>query len=150
IIIAAAPLIIKAINWMLDNLLTDIDRAPKTRLCIFIFSSLTIALLTGLTIPSMLIESEPQEFCYVDKYTSPFIFLRIAFYQGLGFYVFWPVCFYALFGKKIKKILTLLAAFLAVYAVINNFAFTGSYGPLTETLTLWKLSSSRHRCGKSH
>ena len=134
IIIAAAPLIIKAVNWLLDNLLTDIDRSPKTRLCIFIFSSLTIALLTGLTIPSILIESEPQEFCYVDKYTSPFIFLRIAFYQGLGFYLFWPICFYALFGKKIKKLLTLMAAFLAVYALVNNFAFTGSYGPLTENL----------------
>ena len=134
LLIIASPLIVRLITFFLDTFLTDITKNSKSRCLVFVFSALLIALLTGLTIPSMLIESEPQEFCFVDEYSSPFIFLWTPFFQALGLYVFWPVCFYALFGLRIKKILTLGAAFLATYALINNFAFTGSYGPLQPNL----------------
>ncbi|MBR6142761.1 MAG: YidC/Oxa1 family membrane protein insertase [Treponema sp.] len=134
LLIIASPLLVKGVSFFIDRFLTDITKNSGTRLAIFLLSSLLIAFLTGLMIPSMLIESEPQEFCFVDEYTSPFIFLWTPFFQALGLYVFWPVCFYALFGNKIKKLLTLLASFLAIYALINNFAFTGSYGPLQPNL----------------
>ncbi|MCR5723554.1 MAG: YidC/Oxa1 family membrane protein insertase [Treponema sp.] len=132
--IIASPLLVKAVVWFSDRFLSDITENKARRCGIFVLSSLLIAFLTGLFIPAMLIESEPQEFCFVDGYTSPFIFLWTPFFQALGFYVLWPVCFYALFGTRIKKLLTLSAAFLALYALINNFAFTGSYGPLQPNL----------------
>lgn len=132
--IIVSPLAVKCIIWFLDNFLADITENKNRRCALFVLSALLIAFLTGLTIPSMLIESEPQEFCFVDGYTSPFIFLWTPFFQSLGFYVFWPLCFYALFGIRIKKLLTLGAVFLASYALVNNFAFTGSYGPLQPNL----------------
>lgn len=130
----ASPFIVRGIISIIDNFFNDITEKATVRCTIFVLSALLIAFLTGLFIPSTLIESEPQEFCFVDQYSSPFIFLWTPFFQALGLYVFWPVCFYALFGIKIKKILTVSAAFLAVYALINNFAFTGSYGPLQPNL----------------
>jgi len=134
IAIIDSPLIVKALLMFIDSFFDDISNNKKTRVSVFIFSSLIIAVLTGLMIPSMLMESEPQEFCFVDDYKSPFVFLWTPFFQGLGFYVFWPFCFYALFDEKIKKILTLAASFLATYALINNFFFTGNYGPVTQNI----------------
>ena len=132
--VIASPIFVKIILRFIDTFLADISENAKVRCAVFVLSALLIAFLTGLTIPSMLMESEVQEFAFVDGYTSPFVFLWTPFFQGLGFYVFWPLCFYALFGKRIKKILTLGASFLAVYALINNFCFTGDYGPMTQNL----------------
>lgn len=132
--IILSPLAVKAVICFTDNFLKDITKNPHRMTSIFILSSLLTAFLTGLTIPSMLIESEVQEFSFVDSYKSPFIFLWTPFFQALGFYVLWPFCFYALFGTRIKKFLTLCSAFLATYALINNFAFTGNYGPLQPNL----------------
>ncbi len=134
LVVIVSPLVVKWLIKFLDFSLRDIDSNSKPRFAVFILSCIVIALLIGLAIPSILMESEPQEFCYVDTYTSPFIFLKTTFFQAMGLYVFWPFCFYALFGKKIKKLLTLGAAFLSSYAIINNFFFTGKYGPLTENL----------------
>ena len=132
--IIASPLIVKAMVRFIDACLQDITQNRRTRCLIFICSALVIAFLTGLTIPSMLMESEPQEFCFVDEYTSPFVFLWTPFFQALGFYLFWPLCFYALFGTRVKKLLTIGTAFLATYALINNFVFTGTYGPIMQNL----------------
>lgn len=79
-------------------------------------------------------ESEPQNFCYVEKYTSPFVFLKISFAHGLGFFVFWTGCIYALFGPKIKKFIACILAFFAPYALINSFFFPGNYGPMEPNL----------------
>lgn len=133
-LIIVSPFIVRFVILVTDRFFADITENSGTRCAIFVLSALLISFLTGLTIPSMLIESEPQEFCFVDEYASPFIFLWTPFFQSLGLYVFWPVCFYALFGTKIKKILTVGATFLATYALINNFVFTGNYGPLQPNL----------------
>lgn len=132
--IISSKFIVRFAIYFLDKYLTALDENKKTRCLVFVLSSLLIAILTGLMIPSMLIESEVQEFCFVDNYTSPFIFLWTPFFQGLGLYFFWPLCFYALFGKRIKKLITFATVFLATYALINNFAFTGSYGPIMQNL----------------
>lgn len=134
ILIIASPLVVRLAVLFLDTFLARITGGGRSRAVIFVLSSLVIALLTGLMIPSMLIESEVQEFCFVDEYSSPFVFLRTPFFQALGLYLFWPLCFYALFGERVKKFLTLGAVFLAACALINNFMFTGDYGPLQPNL----------------
>ena len=134
ILIIVSPLIVRFFIYFIDNFLSDITENKKSRTLVFVASALTLAVLVGLAVPSMLIESEPQEFCFVDTYTSPFVFLNTVLFQSLGMYVFWPLCFYALFGLRIKKLLTLLFAFMATYAIVNTFIFTGSYGPMTKEL----------------
>lgn len=133
-LVAASPVLLHLANIFFGKFFSALDLNPRTRFSVFILSVLVIATLTGFAIPSMLMESEPQEFCFIDNYTSPFIFMKITVAQALGFYVFWPFCFYALFGSKAKKILTFSTAFLAAYALVNNFLFTGSYGPLTQNI----------------
>ena len=104
------------------------------RTCLFLLSALSVALLAGLVIPTTLIESEPELYCFIDSYKSPFIFIRTAFFQALGLFVLWPASFYALFSNRLKTFFALFFPCLAVIAIINTFAFSGNYGPLTPEL----------------
>ena len=106
----------------------------KTRLSIFIFSSISLSLLSGLVIPTMLIESEVELYCFLDGYKSPFVFVFTTFCQALGFFVLWTSCFYALFSEKVKKVFAILFSCLLLVALINTFGFSGKYGPLTPDL----------------
>ena len=106
----------------------------KTRLLLFIISAISIALLAGLVIPTIIMESEPEQYCFVDTYKSPFVFIFTAFCQALGLFVFWPACFYALFSKKVKTAFALIFPCIAILGIINCFAFSGDYGPLSPEL----------------
>jgi hypothetical protein len=91
--------------------------------------------LIGCVIPSYVIASSPQEFSYIESVASPFAFLRNTFFQALGFSVFWPVCIYFLFGKKIKTLIALIAVFAGWASLVNVFCFSGEYGELSSMLT---------------
>lgn len=134
IIMPFLPFIFIWFYRVINNNFKIIDDKSKLSLSIFIISSLILVFLAGLYIPSTLIQSEPEQFCYVDKYNSPFNFLFTTFFQATGFFLFWPACFYFLFSKKIKKIFTVLFPILAISAVINSIAFSGNYGPLQQDL----------------
>ena len=133
-VIPFIPLIIRLFNTFITNNFKPLDENPKTRLTIFILSALSLAILAGLVIPSTLMESEPEQYCYVDNYKSPFIFIIVTVCQAIGFFIVWPGCFYALFSEKTKKVITLLFSCAAFIAVINSFAFSGNYGPITPHL----------------
>ena len=127
-----SPLIIRFVCY-----LTDIFFSRTTSLEItatFLCSALAIALLTGLFVPSMLMESEPNNFCYVGTRTSPFPFLWTSFLQASGIFIFWPVCFYFLFNSTIKRILTFSFLFSAMFCTVNAILFSLSYSPLEPTL----------------
>ncbi|MCR5290530.1 MAG: membrane protein insertase YidC [Treponema sp.] len=132
--ILATPLLIKGYQWLTTHLLTDVSSKPSQMALLFVLGSLTLALTAGLAIPSTIIESEPKNFCYIDGYNSPFVFLRIVLYQAIGLFVFWTGCMYALFSKKTKQGFTLIVVFAALYGLVNNFFFGGNYGPLTPEL----------------
>ena len=93
-----------------------------------------LSVLAGFAIPSILVESQPDLYCYVDDYTSPFPFVITTFAKALGFFFLWPLCFYALFGNKTKNFLSFIFFFAAVFAVINTFCFSGKYGSIEPTL----------------
>jgi hypothetical protein len=101
---------------------------------IFVFSVMILFLLAGLVIPGALIASSVQEFSFVENYTSPFPFIINTLLQSAGIFLLWPLCFYALFSKSIKEILTVLMSFLCVIALVNTFIFPGNYGFLTPML----------------
>ena len=95
---------------------------------VFILSFMIICFLTGLFLPSMLIVSSPQEFSYIDNYTTPLFFIFNVFSQSLGFFILWPVSLYFLFSSKTKNVLTHLGLFFCAASLINVFAFPGNYG----------------------
>lgn len=134
VVIPAAPFAVSFFSSLFENHFKILDENPKLRLSIFLISAFILAVLTGLAIPSILMQSEPEQYSYVDSYTSPLYFVWHTFFQALGFFVVWPFCFYALFSVKTKKILTFLFSFIAFSAVLNCFAFSGNYGPVNPNL----------------
>ena len=121
------PFIVKKVSDILERKFSVLDENKKLRFSLFILSAILLAFLAGFQIPSTLMESEPEQYCYVDNYKSPFVFLFNTFFQAAGLFLFWPTCFYALFSSKIKKSFSLIFPILAFVALLNTFAFSGSY-----------------------
>ncbi len=130
LLIPFVPFILIKISKIVDNSFKILEKNKNLRCGIFVSSAFALALLAGLAIPSIIMESEPNNYCYVDGYKSPFVFLFSTFFQALGFFVLWPTCFYALFSVRIKKILAILFSAGAFAAVVNTFVFGGHYGPV--------------------
>ncbi len=101
---------------------------------LFIFSAAVYAVLTGFVTPSNVIVSSPQEFSFIDSYTTPLFFLNNAFLQSVGAFFVWPVAIYFLFPKKIQSYLAALFAMAAVAATVNAFLFPGDYGFISPLL----------------
>ncbi|GHV93960.1 membrane protein [Spirochaetia bacterium] len=97
----------------------------------FIISFLAIWFIIGLFLPSMLIGSSPQEFSYIDSYSSPLFFIGNTALQAFGFFVFWPVCLYFLFSNKVKTAFSVLGPVILVCGICNIFLFPGNYGIIT-------------------
>jgi len=100
-------------------------------LSVFIISIFLIWALLGLFIPSQLIVSSPQEFSFIDDYTSPIFFLFNTATQVLGFFVFWPICLYFLFSDNIRSIFSIVFLTVSIGMLINAFLFPGNYGLLS-------------------
>ncbi|GHV79749.1 membrane protein [Spirochaetia bacterium] len=129
------PLALKCVTWAQEHLLFSLTAHAQRRTLLFILSCTTLVLLTGLCIPSGVIASSPEEFSFIDSYTSPFPFLVHSVLKGSGFFLFWPLCVYALFGDHVKNQLAALFSAAVLPALANTFAFQGAYGTITNTFT---------------
>ena len=130
IVLPFIPFAVIALARTVDSTFKILETDGKLRCSLFVFSAVALTVLAGLAIPSTIMESEPNNYCYVDSYTSPFIFLITTFFQAVGFFILWPSCFYALFSVRIKKVLAVLFTAGAFLAVTNTFVFGGHYGPV--------------------
>ena len=122
------PLILKFINWFINNCLYNLQADKKLRARLFVISAVILAVTAGLTIPATIIDSSSSDYFYIDSYTTPFPFLFHSFSQALGLFIFWPVCLYALFPAKVKNIFSFAAISFAFIGILNCFAFSGNYG----------------------
>ena len=125
-----------------------LDDEPKTRLLVFLCAALGLAVLAGLFIPATLMASEPEQYCYVDSYTSPLVFIAYPLLQAIGLFLFWPGCFYALFGKRVKKEFAIIWTLLLCWALVNALAFSGSYGPIEPTMLFMEPQTFRPTMGQ--
>jgi YidC/Oxa1 family membrane protein insertase len=132
-VIPAIPLIIKLTNTVMKQRFFQVF--SEKRLAFFILSLASLCLLIGFVIPSYVISSSPQEFSYINTIKSPFTFLSISFLQAFGFFIFWPVCVYLLFSRKIQSILSFLMVVLCFLCLVNTFCFSGDYGQISSMLT---------------
>ena len=133
-LLTGIPLYLKGINWLLTKPLSSLVENKSNRLKLFLFSAIGIAVLTGLVLPSNLISSSVQEFSNVESYTSPTNFLHAPFWQSVGLFIFWPICIYFLFSKKIQTLISALFSIILISAAVNAFAFSGNYGSMDITL----------------
>ena len=130
-----SPLLIKGFLFIFKKTIDSVNLSQKQLTTIFILSTLILAVTSGFYITSTLINSEPNNFCFVDEYDSPFYFLAVTLFQSIGLYIFWPCCFFFLFNIKVKKFMAYIFSFTAIKSLINCFVFSGNYGSLNQTLT---------------
>ena len=134
LIVYIIPLILKAVKYLFHRFLMPLFDHNKTRTTIYILSCALLFILTGLTIPTSLISSSPVEFSGIGSNPNPIGYVIIILMQSAGFFLFWPLCVYFLFSRKIQTVLTLFMAFLSVSALVNSFVFMLNYGDVSSTL----------------
>jgi YidC/Oxa1 family membrane protein insertase len=129
------PLFVKFASFLQKRFLSPLINNDTERTRIFVFSCTVLAVLTGFFILTTVIASSPDEFSFIDNYKSPFPFIGTAVLQTLGLFVFWPLCIYFLFGRKIQTFLTCFFTVFSLYALLNTVVFQGDYGVISNTFT---------------
>jgi len=134
LIVIIIPLILRLIDWLLNNPLKEIVSNKKLRNSLFFLSAISITLLSGLFIPSSIISSSTQEFSNIGSYTNPNGLIQAPFWQSVGLFLFWVTCIYLLFGPKVQTIIATVFSAGLLCSIINTFAFAGDYGSMDITL----------------
>lgn len=134
IILPFLPITIKGVRKYITHELGGFTTNFSTRFFLFLFSAITIFLLSGYVIPSNVIVASPQEFSFVDNYTTPLFFISNTSLQAFGMFVFWPTCIFLLFGKRTQSNMSVIFTVLALCCIVNAFLFPGHYGLLSPIL----------------
>ena len=123
------------IKLNLNNLITKF--LPENSFFLFISSFTALWILTGIFIPSNLIVSSPQEFSFLDNYSSPFFFIFNTCLQSACIFLLWSAFLYFLF-PKFKKLFSVIGAVFLLCSFVNFFFFTGNYGLVSVELVFDK------------
>lgn len=140
LLVLAAPLFVKAAQKLLDSMLAPLAQNKKERTILFFVSAILLFILFGLTIPSSLISSSAAEFTGLGGHSSPFYYIANTAVQAASFFIFWFLCVYFLFEKRIQALLAVGAAFLAVAALLNAYPFMLRYGDISASLTFLNIT----------
>jgi len=122
------PLFLKGFNYLYKHFLIKLFQNRKNVIILLFLSCFTLFLLAGLYIPSSVITSSPNEFCYIENNASPFSYIIHSGLFFLGLFFLWPVSIFFLFSDKIKSFLVFIFAVLALMFSIYTVAFSGNYG----------------------
>ncbi len=134
-VIYCIPLIIKGIEKLLNSLLLPLLKNNKERTVIYIFTCLLLWVFTGFTIPTSLIASSPAEFSGIGSNPNPLGYVSLTLMQSAGIFLFWALCVYFLFNKKVQTVLATVFLFGTVSAILNAFVFMLNYGDVSATLS---------------
>lgn len=134
ILIYMIPLLIKAVNWLLEKKLDFISENTRSRNTIFILSCVILAILTGFVIPSTLISSSPIEFTDLGTISNPQSYINLTFIKAAGTFIFWGMCIYFLFGKKVQAVFASLLCAVSFGAIVNTYVFMMNYGDISNAL----------------
>jgi membrane protein insertase Oxa1/YidC/SpoIIIJ len=124
------PIFLKGFDYIYNNVLIKLFQNKKNMFILLLLSCFTLYLLAGLYIPSSVIASSPDEFCYIENHASPFNYIIHSNLFFFGFFIIWPLNIFFLFSDKIKAFLILILIFLALIFSIYTIAFSGNYGTI--------------------
>lgn len=127
---AALTVIILPVAWKYLSKTVDIPVINGST-PVFLFSCATLWMLCGLLLPASVIASSPEEFSYLGTTESPMTYVWSDIWFFLGLFVVWPFAMYAMFGKKVQRVLTPLFFIMALCAVCNAFIFKYNYGAIS-------------------
>jgi membrane protein insertase Oxa1/YidC/SpoIIIJ len=124
------PLFLKGFDYLYKQLFSKLFHNRKKTIVLLLLSCFTLFLLAGMYIPSSVIASSPDEFCYIENHASPFNYIIHSNLFFFGFFVVWPVSIFFLFSDKIKSFLVFILALLALIFSTYTIAFSGNYGTI--------------------
>lgn len=135
LLIVGAPIWLKIINFIITDVFGDLFDDSKKRSRLFLFSAISLAVLTGIVIPSFLITaSTASDYAYIDNYTTPLYFIYNSTLQCIGLFFLWPTAVYFLFGKKVQTGIATVFFIGLILSLINAFCFQGDYGNVSPEL----------------
>jgi len=124
------PFFLKGFDYLNKHIFIKLFQNRKNMLLLLLLSCFTLFLLAGLYIPSSVIASSPDEFCYIENHSSPFNYIIHSCLFYFGLFIIWPVSIYFLFSDKIKSLMIFILTFLALIFSIYTIAFSGNYGTI--------------------
>ena len=99
-------------------------------------SGVSLFLFLGFTISSSIIASSPVEFSFLGNTSNPLSYIWSTMLCFFGFFVFWPIVIYKMFGNYTKKILPAIFFILFICVLFNVYVFKCNYGNLNISFTL--------------
>jgi len=124
------PLFLKGFDYLYKHLLIKLFQNRKNLFILLLLSCFSLFLLAGTYIPSSVIASSPDEFCYIENHASPFNYIVHSNLFFFGFFFIWPVSIFFLFSEKIKSCLVFILASLALIFSTYTIAFSENYGTI--------------------
>ena len=126
-LVFALPLVIQKLKVLRKDvpILSKINSDKKT-FSIFLISVLVTAMFVGYILPYRIFLNENKFFIFNPK---QYIFTTLPL--AIGFFIFWPLCIYKMFGNAVKTSLTFLAFVCGICIFLNIFAFHTDFSLLT-------------------
>ena len=110
------------------------SEATRTDDFIFYACCVFMTILTGVLIPSAVIESSPAEFVNVADFHSPLRYVVHSFALAAGTFLVWMNIFYRLASRNVRRIISLCFVILSGCATVNYMAFGKDYGNMSSLL----------------
>lgn len=101
---------------------------------LFALGCLFLTVLTGVLIPSSVVNASPAEFVVLTEYCSPLRYVLSAFLLAAGTFLLWFMLFYYLAGNQAKRIMEAGICVAAVIAVADYMFFGTNLGNLSAML----------------
>ena len=93
-----------------------------------------LTVLTGVLIPSAVVNGSAEEFIDIATYTSPVWYIVSAFILATGTFIIWFGIFYRLAGREAKQIMSLILSIAAFAGLMDYLFFGKNYGNFSADL----------------
>ncbi|MBR6329783.1 MAG: hypothetical protein IKR68_09085, partial [Lachnospiraceae bacterium] len=101
---------------------------------IFLMAAGFLSLLTGLTIPGMVIVFSPQEYMGLSDVNNPISYLLHTFVQSAGLFGLWGFVFFRLLSDKKRNILNCVFWCACVISMMDYLFFGRDFGMISPGL----------------
>ena len=128
----AIPFFVGLIKKKTNYTPREFTAEPNKKL--FRFSTIFLAVLTGILIPSAVITASPQEFLIVGTDLHPVWYVVSSFLTAAGMFILWLGVFYWLFSDKAKVVFERIMLIMCGAGTINYLFFGNDFGTLTADL----------------
>ena len=132
--IVLIPFIINIFNKFFEKYFIFLKNHIKNLTKLFIFTSLSLWLLSALIIPLNIISSDITSFSFLGHNSYPISLISTSAFICLGIFIFWPLFIFFTFSDKTKIILFFINSIVLIYGIINVFIFFGQNGILSQSL----------------